>query len=40
MNPSFGARTLHDGNVDITLPALPGNGTYPIRARVTDLAGN
>src|SRR5262249_24516899 len=32
--------TLTDGAAVITLPALSGTGTYRVRARVTDLAGN
>src|SRR5262249_15511687 len=31
---------LHDGFVSFTLPALSSTGTYPMRARVSDLAGN
>jgi RHS repeat-associated protein len=36
----YATGTLHDGWVAVTLPALAGTGSYPIRARVTDLAGN
>jgi YD repeat-containing protein len=32
--------TLMGGAAQITLPALPGVGTYGVRARVSDLAGN
>ena len=32
--------TLTDGTALITLPALSAAGTYRVRARVTDLAGN
>jgi RHS repeat-associated protein len=36
----YATGTLTDGHVTLTLPALPGTGTYPMRARITDLAGN
>jgi RHS repeat-associated protein len=36
----YATGTLKDGSVLITLPTLPGTGSYPVRARVTDLAGN
>ncbi|MFL5242523.1 MAG: SBBP repeat-containing protein [Gemmataceae bacterium] len=36
----YASGTLKDGTVSITLPTLPGTGTYPMRVRVTDLAGN
>jgi RHS repeat-associated protein len=36
----YATGVLHNGKVTITLPKLPGTGTYPIRARVLDLAGN
>jgi RHS repeat-associated protein len=36
----YATGNLVDGQVTIKLPALAGTGTYPIRARVTDLAGN
>jgi RHS repeat-associated protein len=32
--------TLTGGAATIVLPALPGTGTYPVRVRVNDLAGN
>jgi RHS repeat-associated protein len=32
--------TLTGGTAVIPLPALPGTGTYPVRVRVSDLAGN
>jgi RHS repeat-associated protein len=32
--------TLTGGAATIVLPALPGTGTYPVRVRVSDLAGN
>jgi RHS repeat-associated protein len=36
---SYASGTLKDGSATITLPALSSTGTYPMRARVTDLAG-
>jgi hypothetical protein len=36
----YATATLKDGAATITLPALSVTGTYPLRARVTDLAGN
>jgi RHS repeat-associated protein len=37
---SYTTGTLTGGVATITLPAMSGAGTYPIQARVTDLAGN
>jgi RHS repeat-associated protein len=36
----YASGTLHAGAATITLPLLPGTGTYQLRARVTDRAGN
>jgi YD repeat-containing protein len=36
----YASGTLKDGAVTITLPGLGATGTYPMRASVTDLAGN
>jgi RHS repeat-associated protein len=36
----YATSTLTDGFASFTLPALPNTGTFPMRARVTDLAGN
>src|SRR5438105_4095783 len=36
----YATGTLHDGQVVITLPTLSSTGSYPVRARVTDAAGN
>ena len=36
----YATGTLKDGAASITLPALPATGSYAVRARVTDLAGN
>jgi RHS repeat-associated protein len=36
----YATGTLKDGFATIKLPSLAGTGTYPMRARVTDLAGN
>jgi YD repeat-containing protein len=36
----YATGSLKDGSALITLPTLSGTGTYPVRARVTDLAGN
>ncbi len=32
--------TLTNGQAVIPLPALPGTGTYPVRVRISDIAGN
>src|SRR5262249_13377244 len=37
---SYTTGTLTDGAAVTTLPALSSTGTYRVRARVTDLAGN
>jgi hypothetical protein len=36
----YASGTLTGGMVQVVLPALAGLGTYPMRARVSDLAGN
>jgi RHS repeat-associated protein len=36
----YATGTLSGGAASIVLPALSGTGTYPVRARVTDRAGN
>jgi RHS repeat-associated protein len=36
----YATATLVDGTATITVPTLSAAGTYPMRARVTDLAGN
>jgi RHS repeat-associated protein len=36
----YATATLVDGVALITVPTLPGAGTYPMRARLSDLAGN
>jgi RHS repeat-associated protein len=36
----YATGNLSDGQVTIKLPTLSGTGTYTLRARVTDLAGN
>ncbi len=36
----YASGTLTGGAASITLPALSGTGTYPMRARVSDRAGN
>jgi hypothetical protein len=36
----YASGTLTSGNARITLPNLPAEGTYPMRARLNDAAGN
>jgi RHS repeat-associated protein len=36
----YAVQALHNGTALITLPTLSGTGTYPVRARLLDLAGN
>jgi RHS repeat-associated protein len=36
----YATGTLSGGAASVVLPALAGTGTYPVRARVTDQAGN
>ena len=37
---NYATGTLVNGSATITLPGFSATGTYPMRARVTDLAGN
>jgi hypothetical protein len=37
---AFGSTTLSGGQARVALPLLPGLGTYRVRARIQDLAGN
>src|SRR5262249_9740498 len=37
---NYAGSALHGGVAVFSIPSLPGTGTYPMRARVTDLAGN